>query len=50
MKTKKSPKARNGVAIACFARFGRTTKVYHDRRQARDRNRSQALSRALDEG
>lgn len=50
MKTKKTPKPRNGIAVACFARYGRTTKVYHDRRQERDRNRSQARDRAVDEG
>lgn len=46
----KKPANRNVIAQLCFDRFGRTTKIYHDRRQERDRNRGQARRRAVDEG
>ncbi len=46
----KKPAVRNTIAVLCFDRFGRTTKIMHDRRQARDRNRSQERSRAISEG
>jgi hypothetical protein len=47
--SKKTPKTRNPIAIMCFERFGRTTKIYHDRRQERDRNRGQTQKRAIEE-
>jgi hypothetical protein len=51
MKTKTSskPAARNPIAVLAFQRFGRTTKVMHDRRRPRDRNRSQTEGRAVKE-
>jgi hypothetical protein len=49
MKTPKAPKTRSVIAVLCFERFGRTTKVMHDRRRPRDRNRAQANGRAVGE-
>jgi len=48
--SKKTPAVRNPIAVMCFERFGRTTKIMHDRRQDRDRNRGQARNRAVEEG
>ena len=44
---KTSSKPRNVIAVLCFERFGKTTKVMHDKRRARDRNRGQLNKKAV---